>query len=82
MFEDEKARASYVLDEYGDNSISDLLSIDDIKVDRSERSEQPENGQRDNPDHLTKRESDAALTMSSRANRGFLKKTEGTWCFW
>mmetsp|Transcript_21188 Transcript_21188/g.37971 ORF Transcript_21188/g.37971 Transcript_21188/m.37971 type:complete len:257 (+) Transcript_21188:742-1512(+) len=34
------------------------------------------------PSHLSQRESDAALTMSSKFNRGTLTKTEGTWCFW
>eukprot|EP00579_Thalassiosira_antarctica_P001255 CAMPEP_0201868134 /NCGR_PEP_ID=MMETSP0902-20130614/2148_1 /ASSEMBLY_ACC=CAM_ASM_000551 /TAXON_ID=420261 /ORGANISM="Thalassiosira antarctica, Strain CCMP982" /LENGTH=773 /DNA_ID=CAMNT_0048393441 /DNA_START=125 /DNA_END=2446 /DNA_ORIENTATION=- len=77
MFEDEKARESYMLTALDDNSVDDFLSDfedndDNIRIENETGS----------PTHLSKRESDAALTMSSKYNTGILKKTEGTWCFW
>ena len=82
MFEDEKERESYMLaaldDEeahYLDEMLSDCEDNDD-----SERIDTKKDT--DSPTHLTKRESDSALHMSSRFNKGMLKKTEGTWCFW
>ena len=77
MFEDEKARESYMLTALDDNSVDDFLS--DCEDDDDNIIIENETG---SPTHLSKRESDAALTMSSKYNTGILKKTEGTWCFW
>ncbi|KAL9184334.1 hypothetical protein ACHAXT_002420 [Thalassiosira profunda] len=68
IFEEE--RESYVLRELGDGEVDDLLSyggIDDSANDTLQ---------------LSKRESDVAFNMRSRHDRGILRKTEGTWCFW
>ena len=72
IFEDEQARESYMVHPLDD-------SIDDMLSDESGR----DGGDKDNNlSHITKRDSDAALNMSSRHDKGMLKKTEGTWCFW
>jgi len=77
IFEDEKMRESYFIDALDDESLDDMLS-DCKDNDFSMRiDDEPES-----PTHLSKRESDAALTMGSKFNRGTLTKTEGTWCFW
>lgn len=44
--------------------------------------DQRNDGEQDSPTHLSERESNSALHMTSRHSSGMLKKSEGTWCFW
>jgi len=73
MFDDEKRHESFMLSVRDEESLDDSLSSSESsRIDDKEGS----------PSHLSKRESDSALNMSSLFNSGMLKKTEGTWCFW
>ena len=77
IFEDEKVRESYMLaalDDDDDDYIDQLLTSDG-NIDQSNMSDESQQ-------YITQREGDHALHMSSRYNRGMLKKTEGTYCFW
>lgn len=83
IFDEERARESYMLNALDDESLDDLLS------DGEHSSEDDDGGfcmrvddETAGSTSLSKRESDAALAMSSRYNRGTLTKTEGTYCFW
>lgn len=78
IFDEELTHASFSLDclrdEDLDDSVKSLISGND---------ESSQNGNEDDsPSHLSERESDSALYMSSQFDKGILKKTEGTWCFW
>jgi len=78
IFEDERARESYMQNALDDESLQDLLSDcegdDDILASELSKT--------DSTTRLSQRESDLALAMTKNFDRGFLKKTEGTWCFW
>ena len=76
-FEEETSRESYAVHALEDKDIDDMLSFVD-GLDDSARAD----GDEGSPTHLTKRDSDVAFQMSSRHDKGMLKKTEGTWCFW
>ena len=58
-----------------DDDYIDQLLTSDGKIDQSNMSDESQQ-------YITQKEGDHALHMSSRYNRGMLKKTEGTYCFW
>lgn len=47
-----------------------------------DRENDPSKHVRDDPFHLTRRDTDSALEMKCMSNDGLITKTEGTWAFW
>ncbi|KAL7541566.1 hypothetical protein ACHAWF_006971 [Thalassiosira exigua] len=77
IFEEEKSHESFMVTALNDDDIDDMSS--ELKTGDFLHGD---DGDGDSPTHLSKRESDVALNMASRYNRGILKKSEGTYPFW